>query len=216
MLARDGGECVVHKALAASFQECQNETRGRLPKCRQHAPIAPSPIRCHFSRGPAVSGGCARAPQPRNKMAAVPGELQPLLNAFQQTLAPNPVSARTRAGSWLSPKLSQVIDRLVPALPPRKQDLIKQATDFLKQASQQPGYGIMVLKARRRRHRRRRSVVPFGWQHPLAPPAAAPPYLAVRCCTQVAREGRLLLLRPHTEPACRPLPPPADAAHLSG
>ncbi|KAL4452248.1 hypothetical protein ABPG75_007910 [Micractinium tetrahymenae] len=42
-------------------------------------------------------------------------QLEPLLNAFQQTLAPSP-------------------------------ELIKQAEAFLKSASQQPGYGIMVLK----------------------------------------------------------------------
>lgn len=78
-------------------------------------------------------------------------QLEPLLNAFQQTLAPSPVcedrlSSTERTGAAARRRqLAHHPDRFSVLL----QELIKQAEAFLKTASQQPGYGIMVLKARR-------------------------------------------------------------------
>lgn len=77
-------------------------------------------------------------------------QLEPLLNAFQQTLAPSPVSGRTNEQCRKKQppddgSCAHHLDRLSVPL----QELIKQAEAFLKSASQQPGYGIMVLKARR-------------------------------------------------------------------
>ena len=81
---------------------------------------------------------------------------------FSRRWPPTRCAPRLVPAASCRPKLSPG-DRLAldPFPPACKQDLIKQATDFLKQASQQPGYGIMVLKARRRRRRRRRQP-PFG------------------------------------------------------
>lgn len=65
---------------------------------RQAAAIAPSPIHPHSVEARQEGEAAPGALWQPDTMAAVPSELQPLLNAFQQTLAPNPVRAETRAG----------------------------------------------------------------------------------------------------------------------
>ena len=65
---------------------------------RQAAAIVPSPIHPHSAEARQEGEAAPGALWQPDTMAAVPSELQPLFNAFQQTLAPNPVRAETRAG----------------------------------------------------------------------------------------------------------------------
>ena len=89
-------------------------------------------------------------------VATMDATLQPLLEAFTQSLAPNPVgtSRAIRTAAVRRPGAAVPLRSQHPSLAGLLvQELIKQAEAFLKQASQQPGYSIMVLKARRRRRR---------------------------------------------------------------